>query len=316
MKIRATQALFAIIVFTLALTACAPAAAQTATPQGIHGKLSRIEHGDNVAYILGSMHAGRPEWFPLSPIVEDAMRRADAFVFEYDMSIDQGSLEMMLLVMEHMFMPTGVTLETLLPPDSYANFVENIATFNWIDYSTASNMHPMAIAQVVTYEVLSELDVSTEYSVDMYVYNFAAEHGLPVSGLNSIESELTIVFNMSDDVKIAMMEDFPSKAEMLEEGEELALADAYESNNLEGLLHMLQQSYIDADSPAVRFMQDTLMHKRCVIFADEIERLMLETEEPTTFFITVGLAHIIGGEAGKVLYILEDRGFEVTGLYH
>jgi hypothetical protein len=44
--------------------------------------------------------------------------------------------------------------------------------------------------------------------------------------------------------------------------------------------------------------------------------LLRETEEPTTFFITVGLWHIIGGEGGgQILVRLAEEGFEITPLW-
>ncbi|MCL2851886.1 MAG: TraB/GumN family protein [Defluviitaleaceae bacterium] len=283
---------------------------------GIHGMISRIEHGDNVAYVFGSMHAGRAHWFPLAAVVEDAMRRADVFVFEYDMSVNYDSPEMVLLVMEHMFLPDGVNLADLLPPDVHAAFVENINTYDWVNYEAARAMHPFSVSQLVMYEVSAELGVLMEFSVDAYVYNFAARHGMPVLGLNDIAEELAIASDMPEEAMTAFIAGISDKATLLAQGEILVLADAYEANDMTGIRGTISDGFAAyRDDPAAAFMRDVLMHQRCVIFADEIERLLRETEEPSTFFITVGLAHIIGGEAGQVLNILRDRGFDVAGVY-
>ena len=177
------------------------------------------------------------------------MRRADRFVFETNMSVDFTSPEITALREEHMFLPSGATLEQILPRDVYENFAANAATFNTLD------------------------------------------------------------------VKIATMSDFADKQTVLDSNEVQELANAYRANDIEKIRAMFSSDFADEDDIVAQFMQETLIRRRGAIFAGEIERLLRETNEPTTFFVTVGLAHIIGGEAGQVLHILRDRGFDVVGVY-
>jgi len=305
--------LAAILVIGFILSACAQE--RVPTEYGIHGMISRIEHGDNVAYIFGSMHAGRADWFPLNTVVEDAMRQADVFVFEYDLSMDHGSAEVMALMLEHSILSDGATLEDILPRDVHENFVENAATFNGIDYEAVKTMQPMAIAMIAEAEIFAEIGILTEHSVDHYILRFAQANSKPIVGLNTFADEISTVSAMPLDVQIALMEQFTDKPTALELGSARALAEAYHANDIEKIRAMFSADFADEDDIVAMFMQDRMFRRRGDIFAAEIERLLRETEEPTTFFVTVGLGHIIGGDAGQVLYILRDRGFDVVGLW-
>jgi len=309
-----TMLLIIVCGITLILSACTSASAPT--ERGIHGMISRIEYGDNVAYIFGSMHAGQADWFPLNIVVEDAMRRADKFLFEYDLSIDHSSPYVTALMNEHMFLPIGTTLEQILPKDVYEIFVANAATFNTLDYDTIRTMQPMAIASLATAEIYAEIGIRAEHSVDLYVFRFAQTNNLPIAGLNTIADELSTMSAMPLGVKIASMSDFPDKQTAIESNEAQELAKAYRINDIEKIRAIFTTTFEYEDNIVEQFMQDIMLHRRGHIFADEIERLLRETEEPTTFFITVGLAHIIGGDAGQVLYHLRDKGFDIVRLYN
>jgi len=69
----------------------------------------------------------------------------------------------------------------------------------------------------------------------------------------------------------------------------------------------------------VSFMRDVIGNWRSTNFAEEITRLLQETEEPTTFFIAIGLSHVIRSRIGTgftdVVEQLELVGFTVTPLY-
>ena len=106
-----------------------PPSSESVAVDGIHGLLTRIEYGDNVAYIMGSMHMGRPHWFPLAGVVEDAMRRADVFAFEFDFTLRDDPLVMVGL-QEHLLLPQGMTLLDVLTPQGLENFFDFLEIFS------------------------------------------------------------------------------------------------------------------------------------------------------------------------------------------
>ncbi|MCL2409464.1 MAG: TraB/GumN family protein [Oscillospiraceae bacterium] len=291
----------------------------------IHGAIHRVEYGDNVAYIFGTLHGSRPEWFPLSDIVEDAMARADVFALEFDMS-DMGALEAEME--ELMFLSDGQTWADVLPQAAYDHLVYVIASYE-IPYEDVRNMNPVLLVYTIALEFISLLsDVDMITTVDGYVRDIALARGLPVIGLETVAQQMDIVFNPPIDVAVEQIMEFLPPMEMLMEimnSDEASLdelADMYESNDISAIAEAFARtSSVEAtiDSPAGIYSREIIMNYRSTYYANAIARLLRETEEPTTFFVAVGLSHVMrslgGEEFTDIVEQLGLLGFEVVPLW-
>jgi len=315
----------ALAIAVLALASCASRPPVTPARPDIHGFISRIEYGGNVAYVFGSMHMGRPEWFPLSPIVEDAIDRADVFAFEVDMAL-MASPEVMAHSNRLMMLPDGQTLADVMPPDVFESFLRSIEVLPTITYEMIAHLTPVGANMVIAMvELIPLMGIYFAYSVDTYVHAIAAHSGRPTIGLNDVFREIDLLFNVPMYVQLTMF-DTPADWEDVDwaaDWEALAqyvvdmgLVEAYKAGDAEMLRGAMALSLSDEPSLFEQHFHHTNFHVRCHIFADEIARLLRETEDPTTFFVTVGAAHIIGGDFGMVLELLEGMGFEVTPLWN
>jgi uncharacterized protein YbaP (TraB family) len=306
--------LFLIILSTFAiiLSACArdDYIDETPTRPQIHGLLSYVEYGGNRAYIFGSMHLGRPYFFPLADIVESAMRRADIFAFEFDLS-EMETLENMLLMMQYMFLPAGQTLATYLPPDVYDHLIEILATFPNVNYEDIARMRPMAVSTWITaLEIFPVLDIDEAYSVDSYVFSFARENSRPIIGLNPLHHEMSLLFDVPHEVGVAAIASLTDRDTMLAEAYDFGLVEAYIAQDMDALLSMIRGlDYFD--DPYSNYMHEVILIQRSIEFAQEIDRLLRETVEPTVFFVTMGIGHMLGDDFGNVFVVLEEMGYEV-----
>jgi len=299
-------------------------AAVAANPE-IHGFLHRAVYGDNVAYLFGSLHGMRDHWTPLADIVEDAMRRADVFAFEVDFD-DMLNPELLMPIMELvMFLPDGQTLAEFLPEDVHENFVYHLPSFG-IEYEDVHNWNPVFLANTIEMAVvmpLLEIDADLDVSVDVYVWDFAGAQGLPRIGLEPIMQQLEIVFLPPYEVMQEALRYFVPLEELLElvmeyAGESLELANLYEANDKAGIIALFAEmdEYIH-ESAAMRHMIEMMMNYRSNYYARRIAELLRETDEPTTFFVTVGASHIIRTSEYQfnIVNFLEDMGFEVEALF-
>lgn len=282
--------------------------------EGIRGMISRIEHGGNVAYIFGSAHLGRPGWFPLDPIVEDAMARADVFAFEIDL-LEMASPAVLERTMELMMLPEGKTLEDVLPADVFQNFIENLATFPVVTYEMIAQFTPVAaLTVIVQAELMPLLGAHFDYSVDLYVVRFALNNGRPIIGLNDTFQELELMFDVPLEIQSYALDDFLDWQSSIEAMSEFQLIEAYEAQDIDMLRHVMSLAFEQEDNPFVQYSRHINFYHRCHIFADEIARLLRETQEPTIFFVTVGIGHLLGDGGGKVFELLADMGFDVAPL--
>jgi len=291
----------------------------------IHGFLHRTTYGDNVAYLFGSLHGMRDHWVPLADIVEDAMRRSDVFAFEVYLD-DMLNPEILEPIMEQaMFLPDGQTLAEFLPTDVYENFVYHLPSFG-IEYEHVYNWNPVFLANTIEMAIvmpLLDIDAALDVSVDHYVWELAGAQGLPRIGLEPIVQQMTILFSPPYEVMQEALLDFISLEELLDyvlesESESLELANLYESNDKPGLIAIFRElDDMIYESATVRHMVEMLFNYRSNYYAKRIAELLQETAEPTTFFVTVGVSHIIrtSDYQYNIINFLEEMGFDVETLF-
>ncbi|MCL2402461.1 MAG: TraB/GumN family protein [Oscillospiraceae bacterium] len=292
----------------------------------IHGALHRIEYGDNVVYLFGTLHGSHPEWFPLADIVEDAMARADVFALEIDIS----DMDMLVAVMEEMvLLPDGLTWAEFLPQEAYDHLVEVIASYD-IPYEEVNTMNPVFLIHTIYMEfitLLSDLDLSN-MGVDGYVLEVATTLGRPVIGLEAAEQQLNILYNPPFDVVLYQIMHFLPPIEMLAEimgSDDVSVDDLafmYEANDIAALIDVFTIELSIAatiDSPYGIYTRDIVMNYRSTYYANAIARLLRETDEPTTFFAAVGISHVIRASGGEEFTDIVEQlgllGFDVVPLW-
>ena len=308
----------------------------------IHGALHRIEYEDNVVYLFGTMHAAAPEWFPLANIVEDAMRRADVFAFEFDMTLGSVDLEEILAVMdllnEGMYLPGDQTLAEVIPADIHASLVEHIESFNRT-YEDVRRINPIALAMQLQLEAAAEVfaDFGIYYDVQMgvdgYILNFAQSHEVPVIGLEPLLQQAKIGFapsseilelagfdgSLEDIMYDVFSDEFIPRAEMLEMlREEVPYTyNDYLHNNLEDLILGMDVIEEDLENEFIRYTVEVLMNFRSTYYAERIVELLQNTDEPTTYFVAVGISHVIrtGDNLTNIVEQLQLRGITAIPIY-
>ena len=293
----------------------------------ITGAIHRVEYGGNVAYLFGTLHASMEHWFPLADIVEDALRRSDVVLLEVS-DVDIDTWVMLETLMKFIFLPDGQKWEEFLPNDAYEHFVALLSDWD-IAYETVNTMNPVFLMYNMTLGLLfgmADLAIDFEFSVDLYIANAAHSLGLPVLGLETEEQQMELVFNPPFEVLLAMVMDFTSPDEMvieLHESEELMIDDLarlYEENDFQTIIDSWARTLgPEHDSIFIDYTREVVLNWRSTYYAEEIARLLRETEEPTTFFVAVGLSHIIRHKAGEgftdIVQQLTLDGFTVVPIW-
>jgi len=310
---------------------------ESASPD-IHGLISMVEHGENRAYIFGSMHYGRPEWYPLNEVVEDAMDRSDMFLFEFDLAqwfrpgrvcICENTVcwvgPRCITMEEAHRLSDGLTLEDVLPPVVFIRFMEILDTYENIAYEDIAGLNPVGIDEFfINYAVYASGLSYVHYGVDMYIARYAITNARPTAGLESIAQGLLWITTMPWEYQIGLLYYMPDRDAYIQSV--IETANIYETQNIPALYDMLypirnaHEEYKRGNLSTVqyginRFTHEIITVYRSIVFAEEIARRLQETEEPTTFFVTIGLGHMIGYDYGNVFNVLRDMGFDVVSLY-
>jgi len=301
----------------------------------IYGAIHRIVYGDNVVYLFGSLHGGRDTWYPLADVVEQAMNRADVFVSEFGLADTAEQNEVM---QAFMILPAGQTWAEFLPQDAYDHMVAMAETWE-LNYDEVNTMHPafliFSLEMQLALALAEDMQLGNtvgDISVDGYVMTRAVERDVPVLGLESIEQQARILYAPPFEVILArVMYHFMPPAEMMSaiqnspEPSLDELADMYAANDLTALAESFAVTLSLAAQEAaheelwIAYMREYVMNWRSAYYAIEIARLLQETQEATTFFVVVGISHIIRGRAGAeftdIVEQLELLGIEAVPMW-
>lgn len=299
----------------------------------IHGGIHRIEHAGSVAYIFGSLHGGKSDWFPLASVVEDAMRRADVFAFEIDLTLPASEIDKIREDLVNL--PYGQTIVELLGEELYEHYMYTLrswaAHFGSQILLDANYTNPVIMmlsltSSLETYladEILKDFDGP---SVDAYVLSYALQNRRPVVGLMDFEAQQRIFLAPPEEIVRHMVQEFSSLQETRDELENTAIESLrallryYENNDAEGLMRASYPDYVcEIETPYEEYIRMYGLNYRSTLFANEIVRILEEADEPIVLFVTIGKSHLVRHIVGpcftSTIEQLELMGIEVTPLF-
>ena len=258
-------------------------------------------------HLFGSIHLGKPEFYPLHPTIETIFRNADTLVFEIDplaAADPQVALRMQLRGM----LPAGQTLDDVVSPEALANLEQVLAGFG-IPLANFMTMKPWLLTLMLANVQASALGYSAQHGLESY---FIAQKApdTEIEELESLDQQVDMLDHLDPEQLLGYsLQDFDDSAAEMEEliaawrcADKTALADQLFSE-------MLTDQAADANARAdMEDLYRKLYTDRNKVMADGIERF-IETGSGK-WFVVVGSAHLLG--AGSVIDLLEQRGYTVS----
>ena len=279
--------LSALLIFTVSISSNAQKLANST--------LWKIEGNGltEASYLFGTMHLTCDA--NLDDRVLNALENTDQLVLELDMDDPQMQANMM----GGMMMNDGITASDLISEEDYKLLDEFLTKELGMGLSAGMNQMKPFFIQASLYPKL--VDCSLE-SFEMELMNVTNSQGEETHGLETVEEQLKVFDNIpyrdqiEDLVKMAknnMDYDKKTMAKMM---------DMYESENIEGMLDMMNDDYYSS----VSNHQDLLLSKRNKNWIEKIESYAKKT--PT--FFGVGAGHLAGKDG--VILLLRAKGYTVT----
>jgi len=259
----------------------------------------KVEEGDAVMYLGGTIHLLRPSDFPLPPEFEAAYQASEVVVFETDVGKSADPSTQMMLLAKGMS-SDGSTLEKRLSPEVHARLAAYCAA-NGIPLPLLQGFKPSFVALTLAAKELLRLGVS-EQGVDVYFYRLANKDGKTISMLETIEEQIDYITSMGADDEDALIRYTIESTGSLEATFDRLVA-AWKTGNDQDL-HALLVSEVAAHTPQI--------YRE--IFVDRNRNWMPKIDAygktPATEFILVGAGHLVGPDG--ILAALQDKGYQVT----
>lgn len=257
-----------------------------------------ISTDSSKAYIFGSIHFGRAEWYPFESNIEDAFSRSDLLATEVDMnSINHLSF------LSRMFANDTIDLKYKLKPENYKKVFKRLKELG-LDESSIKRLRPWFVAFSLQRQEILQGEINAQNGVDLYFTKKANQTSKPIVGLEEVDFQLNLV------------EKFDCCAdEIIENIEEQELTDQKINDIIQAWLNGDDQKIndllndVDQTSEQYQNILHEILYKRNESFANSIEALLKDKKQ---CFIVIGAAHLVGNNSVIEYLKTNNRKYKIT----
>jgi uncharacterized protein YbaP (TraB family) len=259
---------------------------------GKRGFLWEIRKGPQVSLLFGTIHVGRPEFYPLPPSRLDRLKRFDALVLEADIT---DSARAVLATQKYAMYGEGTAgLEERLPPDLRKR-AEALFARDQLDPAPMMRMKPWMLGTVLALFEAAQAGYMPALSSEAYLVRLAKADNRPILEFEGIEQQF-----LDDSLKA--VESGAARREINR------IAQAWETADRRALERLLAEMQAQTSTGA-RFTVDTILLSRHDAMERRMESLMADGK---TYLFAVGALHTVGPQG--LVARLRARGYTVTEL--
>lgn len=209
-------------------------------------------------------------------------------------------------------------------PDEYFKFMDLLFIYD-IVYGMIRGLKPFAIENFIRLYIFTDYINAENIRLDhttKYMMSFASRNEIPVKSLIDIHTYYNYSYNIPLEYQIASLLALPEQNVLLHEQIKKLYGYAYNDLNImyryfkiciESIYHDYTAGLITSNHFKYFTHRKNAENNLSIMITNEIARLMRETYEPTTFFISVGIERMLGNYS--IINLLIEDGFEVIPLY-
>lgn len=261
----------------------------------------KIQKGDSVMYIGGTIHILRPSDFPLPAEFEKAYSFSDMLVFETDIGKSNDPSTQQLLMSKAVY-SDGSTLDQHLSTEAY-NMLNEYCSSNGIPLEQLKMFKPQIIAVMIAAMDLAKLGASQE-GVDMLFYKSATKDDKAIGTFETIEEQIDFLLEMGkgneDEFITYTINDINSTKENYE-----AMVDSWKKGDVKKLYALIVDE-MKTNTPEI---YENIIIKRNNNWLPAIEKYF---DNQKTEFVLVGMGHVVGPDG--LIEQLRKKGYKVEKL--
>lgn len=276
-----------------------------AQKSGVTPLIWEVRSEANAVYLLGSIHLGRSDMYPMGPVVEKAYQASKIVVLEADPT-DQESV--MAAISVSLYQPPE-SLQKNLPGPLLARLSRTLEGYG-ILLEQVQPMKPFLVAITLASIEYAKAGFDPSLGVDMHFARRAKQDGKPVVELESFGGQMALMSNLSAGLQESMLQ---VTLDSIDKGEIPALVgsmiDAWKSGDGIKLLDTVSAEERKLPAAVAQEFHRKFMSDRNIAMVGKIESMLKQTD---VHFIAIGAAHLLGQDS--VLTILSEKGYRVRRL--
>jgi len=277
------------------------ALALAATPAVAANYLWEVISLTNRAYLYGTVHAGRAEWFPLPREGEEAYDDAGVLVVEADIT----DAKAMGKSAEAMTYPPPDSLRNHVQADDYTRLLKLLPRYA-LQEAQVAPMKPFMAVSLLVFSEWGRVGYLPQYGIDGYLIRKAKAQKKPIVEIEGIDTQIQLVASLTEKENVTI---FQGTLDALESGltnEQIAgMVGAWQQGNPTLMLEIARR-YNERVAGAREF-EEKFVWSRHESMAEKIEAYLNGTKD--RHFIAVGALHLAGPRG--LVEMLRKRGYIV-----
>jgi uncharacterized protein YbaP (TraB family) len=263
----------------------------------------KISSDNRHVYLLGSIHFGKPEFYPLSDSIENAFEASDKLVLETDYTAT-SYWDTHFQFDKYGRYHEGEELRINLRQDVFITLSDYLQD-NGTNITTVNDYRPW-----VVYEIIKEIKEKNwgyylYYGIDYHFQYRALLRNMEIIGLATTDEHIKVMSDVPDEVMIDILELSVMMPDLIDDtGLYFEIWEDGDAEILEAWQLELLERYPDT---AVYY--DILLTERNLKWMPKIEEFLADEY---IYFIVVGLSHLLGEDG--LLDLLEQKGYVIEQL--
>lgn len=252
-------------------------------------------------WLLGSIHLGRPDMYPLAAPIEKAYRAADTLVVEAD--IDDASAMMPLMSMT--LLPAGQTVGAMLTPKQ-SKALDGALAEAGLPRAAAEHMKPWFLSLSLSALGMRSAGLKPELGIDMHYLKAAKQDGKKVVELESAKEQFEMLDQLAQEDEVAMLDaTIDPQAGKHMKAQLAAMVRAWQHGDVKAMRKVIDDD-APADNLALKRVNDRLFGTRNRAM---VEKIIALAGAPAPL-VVVGAGHLAGPD--NLIDMLKARGFHLT----
>lgn len=266
--------------------------------EGERQKMWDLVGPEGRVHLFGSIHFGRPGYYPLPDVIESAFERSQSLSVEVDATDPEIAKRLQELMLEYGTLPPGQSIVDQMSSGAYARLAEAFDKMG-LPIDRFHGLKAWSLATLVSVFKLQSLGYLQDYGVDKYFLDRAGDR--EVMSIESAEDQIRLLSSMDGELYLGFT---LLGLDMMDEQSDLMMGSWQCGDEAE-----MTKLFIDTPAfsiPGSDELMEKMYYERNVLMADfAVSRL----ETPGEHFLVVGTAHLIGDRGVPAL--LRERGYTV-----
>jgi uncharacterized protein YbaP (TraB family) len=255
------------------------------------------EHAGQQIWLLGSIHVGNAEMYPLPPSIMQQWQQAETLVVETN--LDQSDPSSQENLLSYAILPEQTTLAQQLSSSLYQKTLQTAAQYHLTE-PLLSKFRPWFVAIMLQQQAIQQAGYQPSFGIDQYFISQAKDRQIDIQYMETPEQQLAYLAglgNIENDFLDATLQQITKIDHDLPD-----LIKAWEQGDQNKIMALLED---EDTSPALQqYLEQHLIKERNQNWIPKIKSLPAKHN-----FMVVGAMHLYG-ENG-LLRLLESNGYKL-----